>query len=353
MSEELNQTQIVKEFLKIVKSKLPGWLKDNKSELKDVLSELESHIWEKVEEIAGGQDVQIHHVQQAVGAMGNPRDIAAEYKKRGNPKIWISKELFPSYIKVIGIVISVIVGANIIALIIDAVENGWNLEFLSYVDGIFSSALGAFLIVTIIFVVLSVEGYLPEDFTRSKYKTKVKSTPSEKLRIATKKIKPPLKRGELLVGGIIALLVGLAMWAEVWVYFPFVVEIGSDMTWWIQRAGIFTLIGGIINLMQLMMDLTNYAVQRVLIAIHTIMDLVFIYFIVDFLPIITHLTPTSDPILFDISQLNPSLYDGILIGVKVMIGISIFGTIVGSISNIYKAITLKMKFEEYHQYQEM
>ena len=34
MSEELNQTQIIQEFLKVVKSKLPGWLKDNKKELK-------------------------------------------------------------------------------------------------------------------------------------------------------------------------------------------------------------------------------------------------------------------------------------------------------------------------------
>ena len=90
MSEQLNQEQIVKNFIKEVKSKLPGWLKDNKKELKEVLSELESHIWEKSEENARGAKVQNHHVLQAIHVMGNPRDIAAEYKKRGTPKICIN-----------------------------------------------------------------------------------------------------------------------------------------------------------------------------------------------------------------------------------------------------------------------
>ena len=346
MSEELNQTQIVEEFLKIVKKKLPGWLKDNKAELKDVLSELESHIWEKSEEIAGGKDIQIHHVQQAVQAMGNPRDIAAEYKKRGTPKIWISQELFPSYLKVFGIVFAVIVGVNLISFIIDAITNGFiDNQLFSYIEVVFSSALGAFLVVTIIFVALSVEGYLPEDFKKSKYKSKMKSIPSEKPIIATKKIKPPLKRGQLLAGGIIALLIGSAMYFEVWVNMPALDYLGIDLLEWLRIAGFFLIIGGLINLVQSMVDLTNYTLQRVLIIIYIIKDIAFI-------PIILRLRFAILEVP-SIVGLDPGLISTIDLAFKVITGIAIFGTVVGSLSNIYKAITLKMKFEEYHQYQEM
>jgi len=347
MSEELNQTQIVKEFLKEVKTRLPGWLKDDKKELKDVLSELEGHIWEKSEEIAAGEGVQLHHIQQAVHSMGNPRDIASEYKKRGTPKLWISKELFPSYIKVVGIVISVIIGLNMIAFIVDTVENGLRTDLLSYLDGIFSSSVGVFLIVTIIFVVLSVEGYLPENFKKSKIKTEIGSIPSEKPRMVLKQVKPPLKRGELLAGAMIQLLIGLAMFSEVWVYIPLVEDIGVELTLWIKIAGIYTIVGGVINLIQSMMDLTNYLAQRVLMTLFTIKDLAFIPFILQLSEAVL-----SVPAINYISITDPDLFSTIVLGFKVITGFVLFGTAVGFISNIYKIVTLRMKYEEYLRYQE-
>ena len=346
MSEELNQTQIVQEFLKVVKSKLPGWLKDNKSELKDVLSELESHIWEKSEEIAGGQDIQIQHVLQAVQDMGNPRDIASEYKKRGTPKVWISKELFPNYLKVLAIVIGVIVGVNIISFIADAATNGFNEDLLTYIDGIISSGLGAFLIVTIIFVALSVEGYLPEDFKKSvRKRIRVSSTPEHPSK-PTKRIQPPLRRGGLLAGGIIALLIGLAMIAKAWELIPLVDDIGISLTQFIQIAGIFTMVGGFISLIQSMMELTNYFAQRVLIALSTIADLVFLAFISKLVPAVLHI-PAIETL-----GMGSELYGNIELGITVVMWISIVGTILGSITNISKIITLRMKFEEYLQHQQ-
>ncbi|TFG18583.1 MAG: hypothetical protein EU530_08895 [Promethearchaeota archaeon] len=360
MSEELNQTQIIQEFLKNVKSKLPGWLKDNKSELKDVMSELESHIWEKSEAIAAGQEVQNYHVRQAVQDMGNPRDIAAEYKKRGTPKLWISQELFSAYVKTFGIVVAVIVGVNLISVIVDAVTNGPSWDLLSYLDGIWSSALGAFLIVTVIFVALSVEGYLPEDFKKSGGKYQLKSTRPEKedkvegmerkwQEKRPKQVKPPLRRGELLAGGIITLLIGIAMFAEVWVYFPLVEDIGPQLTYYIRLMGVFTMIGGIINLMQSMMDLTNYTGQRILMGLHTIVDLASIPFTIRLLTQAVLTVPSIAA--FEIA--NPELFASIALGFNVVTWISVVGTVIGSISNIYKIITLRMKFEEYHQYHEI
>ena len=350
MSEELNKEQLVRDFLHEVKKKLPGWLKDNKKELKDVLSELESHIWEKSEEIAAEQDVQIYHVQQALQAMGNPRDIAQEYKKRGTPKVWISEELFPSYLKVFGIIVCIIIGVNLISFIVDVIENGFiNNQFLSYLEITFSSALGTFLVVTVIFVALSVEGYLPEDFEKSKYKRIIESTPQAKRQRRTQKIRPPLKRGELLAGGIIGLLVGIAMFAEVWVYIPLVENIGSSLTYYIRVAGLFAIVGGVINLIQAMIDLTNYFAQRALIALNTIKDLAFIPFT------LTLLVPAvlSVPAIDALRLTNLGLYDSIRIGITVVKWISVVGAIIGAISNTYKIITLRMKFEEYLRYQEM
>ncbi len=360
MSEELNQTQIIQEFLKNVKSRLPGWLKDKKSELKDVLSELESHIWEKSEEIAAGQDVQISHVQQAVQEMGNPRDIAAEYKKRGTPKLWISQELFSSYVKTFGIVVAVIVGVNIISFIVDTVTNGFSEDLWSYIDGIWASALGAFLIVTIIFVALSVEGYLPEDFKKTKGRFQQKSSSFEnanKLEGLERKgqekgpkhVKPPLRQGELLAGGIITLLIGIAMFAEVWVYFPLVEDIGSQLTYYIRLMGVFTMIGGIINLMQSMMDLTNYTGQRILIGLHIVVDLAAIPFTIRLLT----QSVLAVPSIAALEIANPELFASVALGFNVVTWISVVGTVIGAISNIYKMITLRMKFEEYLRYLEI
>ncbi len=351
MSEELNQTELVKEFLKTVKKFLPGWLKDNKSELKDVLSELEGHIWEKSEEIAAGQDVQPYHVQQAIQEMGNPRDIAAEYKKRGTPKLWISKELFPAYLKVFGIVAAIIVGFNIISFIIDAISTGLSWDLFDYLNSIWSAALGAFLVVTAIFVVLSMEGYLPDDFTTSRRRLQLKSIPPDEMEEKekwiqkdTKKVKPPLKRGDLLAGGIVTMLIGIAMIAKVWELIPIVEDIGSQLTYYIQLSGIFTLAGGFINLIQSLLDLTNYFAQRILMIMHVIVDLMFIPFLVTLFV----------PAIMSVPAIASSMYYAeIQTGFTVVMWIAIVGTVISAISNISKIITLRAKFEEYYQHQEM
>ncbi|UCC20175.1 MAG: hypothetical protein JSV62_02510, partial [Promethearchaeota archaeon] len=112
MSEKEMQN-IIKEYLKEVKSKLPEWLKDKK-EHKEILAELEEHIWSKAEELSGMGQPTLESVQTAISHMGTPESIAKEYKRRGTPKVYITKEMWPLYLRVLGIVFGVIIGLSIL-----------------------------------------------------------------------------------------------------------------------------------------------------------------------------------------------------------------------------------------------
>ena len=68
---------IIKEYLKQVKSKLPEWLKEKK-EHKEILGELEEHIWSKAEELSETGKPTQRSVQLAVSHMGTPESIAKE-----------------------------------------------------------------------------------------------------------------------------------------------------------------------------------------------------------------------------------------------------------------------------------
>lgn len=113
--------------------------------------------------------------------------------------------------------------------------------------------------------------------------------------------------------------------------------------------GVFVSVGGIINLMQSMMELTNYTGQRILMGLHIVVDIIAIPFT------ITLLTPAilAVPSIAGLEITNPELFANIALGFNVVTWISVVGTVIGTISNIYKMIILRMKFEEYNQYQEI
>ena len=100
---ELNIKNLVKDFLRNVKAKLPDWLKEKK-EHKEILAELEEHIWNKAEELSETGQPTLNTVQVAIDHMGTPENIAKEYKRRGTPKFYITEEMWPLYKKVLLIV---------------------------------------------------------------------------------------------------------------------------------------------------------------------------------------------------------------------------------------------------------
>jgi hypothetical protein len=210
MSEKEMQN-MVKEYLKEVKSKLPDWLKDKK-EHKEILADLEDHIWQKAEELSGGVPTE-DSIRMAIAHMGTPKSIAKEYKRRGTPKVYITEELWPLYIKVLIIVFIVIIAINIISQIINVIfENADIIELAgNLVTGIQVGLLGAFIVITIIFVVLSMEGYFPEDF-KSKRDKKQQIAKERGLAYETMKgkpLKPFIKPVGEIIGGVFLIGIGL------------------------------------------------------------------------------------------------------------------------------------------------
>ena len=255
MSEK-EMANLIKEYLKEVKSKLPEWLKDKK-EHKEILAELEEHIWSKAEELSGMGQPTLQSVQTAISHMGTPESIAKEYKRRGTPKVYITKEMWPLYLKVLVVVFSVIIGISIISQVINFIFG--NVEFWDLIGGIFQGILVGFLstfaIITIVFVALSMEGYFPEDFKSKKVREKER----QQLEIAREKripiseikkrpVKPYIKPIGEIIGGLIAIIGGIFLIIQP---IPAIFNtslIDAEFLLYLQFAGLFILTEGILNL---------------------------------------------------------------------------------------------------------
>ena len=158
MSEK-EMNNMINEYLKEVKNKLPEWLKDKK-EHKEILAELEDHIWSKAEELSKTGEATLVSVEMAIAHMGTPQSITKEYKRRGTPKVYITEELWPYYKKVLSGVAILIILITVIVQIVNIIFG--NLETIW--DGIMGIQIGLlimFAIITIVFVVLSMEVYFP------------------------------------------------------------------------------------------------------------------------------------------------------------------------------------------------
>ncbi len=249
MSQEYMDS-LVKDFLKNVKKKLPEWLKEKKKEVKDILAELEEHIWEKAEELSDVAQPTEDSVRLAIAHMGTPESIAREYKRRGTPKYYITEELWPLYTKVLKIILVVIIAIAIFSTVLNLMTGNLEeaLSFFGYFMGFFS----AFTIVSIIFVVLSMEGYFPEDFKSEKELKKE----ARRLEIAREKGLPisprtgkPLKPfispiGEI-IGGIIVVSIGIFL---ITLPIPGLVSsMNPGFLLILGVFGVFTLIEGVLN----------------------------------------------------------------------------------------------------------
>ena len=211
---QANMDKTVQDFLKKIKEKLPEWLKDKKGELKDVLSEIEEHIWDKAEELSDIGTPTESSVRLALAHMGPPESIAKEYKRRGTPKVYISEELWPIYTRVLGILFAIVFMVNMVFMIINLATGNFQLDLVEILLGF----TGVFTIITLIFVGLSMEGYLPEDFKseeeRKREEKELSIAESKGWPISPdtgKPLKPFIKPGEEIVGGGIGLIFGIVL----------------------------------------------------------------------------------------------------------------------------------------------
>ena len=212
----VNVENMIKSYLKDVKKALPEWLKDKK-EHKEILVDLEEHLLQKASELSSDNEPTEESIRLAIESMGKPETIAKEYKRRGEPKVYITKEMWPLYTKVLFIVFAVIISLQVFGLFVSALTelvNFWEM-IGGLVAGIQGGILFSFTIVTVIFVALSMEGYFPEDFKSKKdqerYRGLVEHAAEEGLPISRegKMMKPFIKPVGEIIGGGIAIFFGL------------------------------------------------------------------------------------------------------------------------------------------------
>lgn len=349
MSYEYNKEQLVDNYLSQVKRKLPGWLKEDRNEVQDILTELEEHIWDKAEDISDGE-ITVDVVRKTILEMGTPNAIAKEYKKRGTPKIFISEELWPFYVIIIQIVIAIVAFANLIGFGFGIFQIGFLRALEDLFTGLWGGFMGTVFVVSIIFVVLSMEGFLPEDFKNMAEKDKVKKTekklrqsdrqPHKEYKISEhkgKKIKPPIKISELLWGGIFNVIFGMLLISQP---FPVMNEaLGDVFLTWLSVSGIFQVLGGIILLIRALIGPRAISGQIVLMGVNMVKELAFIPMLLQVGVALTSIT--------GLSQL-PVEVQSVLLGIFAWIPLlSIFGTIVEAGSTIYKMIFYKGRYNRY------
>ncbi|MBD3216324.1 MAG: hypothetical protein GF311_27165 [Candidatus Lokiarchaeota archaeon] len=208
--------KLIRGYLDEIKEELPEWLKDDKKELRATLDELEDHLRNKAMDISEGSQLTEEAVKSAIKSMGKPNKIAREYKKRGTPYIYITKELWPTYKRVVLIVFTILACISVFTMILNLLLGNFAdaLNFGGYMLGFFASLT----IITVIFVFLSMEGYLPEDFI-SKSERERKEKELQKARDMGMPISPktgkPLKRfvnpTEKYIGGAIGIIIAIIL----------------------------------------------------------------------------------------------------------------------------------------------
>ncbi len=328
---------IIEEYLKIVKKKLPDWLKDDKNEIREIMSQLRDHLWSKAEELSDTGIPTEESARLAIAHMGSPDSIVREYKKRGTPYMYITKELWPLYKKVLAILFTVVIILNVISIVFAVIEGNWSAAFNLF--GIFSNFAVIFTIVTIIFVVLSKEGYLPEDL-KSKSELKREEKELKKARElgmpispkTGKPLKPFVKPLEKIVGGIFGIAFGFLLLAFP---FPTLIPLFHPIFLLIMRvAGLIIIIEGCLGMGRGLIGNRDPEIHQVILIVLIILDLISI-------PIIIYIfrNPEILPfIIYDDGQfINLGVSSELYFAVNIIFAIIIILTLIGIAENIYNA----------------
>ncbi len=161
-----SEQEMINDYLTQVYKKLPEWLKLKKEEVDKVLKDLESQILDEAKDIANGQEPSDIDIQQALIQIGTPESIAKLYKRRGTPKLYLTEELFDFYIRSMLFFFLIVIGINVIVSIFKFIFQpfNWFLTLGEMFSGMWIGCLITALVITIIFVYFSMEGFLPEDF---------------------------------------------------------------------------------------------------------------------------------------------------------------------------------------------
>ena len=254
MSNKNESIELIEAFKEEVKKKLPIWLKTQATELKDFLDELEDHIWDKATEYSHGEKPELMHVKEAIISMGNPREIAKEFRTRGTPKFFITEELWPAYYKGLIFAAVVVLFINMLTMGINLAQPGANIGAVvgQAFEGTFAGFAYAFAGITLVFVQLSYHGFLPEDFKKIVEDKEKK----EKVKGEKKKPKRPKSAipssGSYLFEGIMGLVVGgvLVLYPFIDINREFFIANMPALPGWLKLFGAVMIVSGIIRFSQ-------------------------------------------------------------------------------------------------------
>jgi hypothetical protein len=159
-----SENKVVKKYIAQVKQKLPEWLKWKEDELKNVLEDLEAQIYGEARSISQGEELTDADLHEAIRRMGPPESIAKLYKLRGTPKFYLTQELFDFYLRSLFFFFGIVIFINIIVAVFQFFFRVWWEVLGGMLSGIWIGCLISAIVITIVFVYFSMEGFLPEDF---------------------------------------------------------------------------------------------------------------------------------------------------------------------------------------------
>ncbi len=329
------ENKLVKNYIAQVKQKLPEWLKWKEEELKNILYDLEQQLYNEARAISGGESLTDADVQEAIMRMGTPESIAKLYKRRGTPRFYITQELIEFYLRSLFFFFGVVFFVNVLGAVFQFFFKNWWEVLGGMLNGIWIGCLISAVVITIVFVYFSMEGFLPEDFgiipkrlailfpfnfneeqlEESKIYTKQKIQEArvlreekmvaakhrakekkieikaiEKEKLATAKVlrkqkveEAKLKReigktqpvtiGELIFGTLAGIIFGLILIIQ-----PFAVAGLMQQAFldWLKMMGFLIFISGLFSLVRLVIGVSNYTGQQVFLVIGAIYNLAYI-----------------------------------------------------------------------------
>ena len=330
-----SENKFVKNYIAQVKQKLPEWLKWKEEELKNILYDLEQQLYNEARAISGGESLTDADVQEAIMRMGTPESIAKLYKRRGTPRFYITQELIEFYLRTLFFFFGVVFFVNILGAVFQFFFKVWWEVLGEMLTGIWIGCLISAVVITIVFVYFSMEGFLPEDFgiipkrlailfpfnfneeqlEESKIYTKQKIQEAkvlreekmaavkhrvkekiiemkaiEKEKLATAKVlrkqkveEAKLKReigktqpvtiGELIFGTLAGIIFGLILIIQ-----PFAVAGLMQQAFldWLKMMGFLIFVSGLFSLVRLVIGVSNYTGQQVFLVIGAIYNLAYI-----------------------------------------------------------------------------
>jgi len=400
--------KILKDYIDQVKKKMPEWLKWKEEQLKLILDDLKKQVIYEANQIAAGGEPTNKDFQEAIDHMGSPESIAKLYKRRGKPKYFITEELFEFYLRTLFFFWGIIILINIVVAVFQVFVSPWWEIIGSVFSGIWVGCLISAVVITIIFVYFSYEGFLPEDFgvfpkrlalifpfnlteeemeesreytkqtleeakilrdeklaeaksrreldaeklEEAKYLRKEKMAQAKTLRkakLAQAKAKRALKKKEPVnLGELIFGAVGGLIFGLILILQPFSVLglFNTEFLEWLTIFGLLVFINGLICLIRLAVGVSNHTGQQILIVITTIYN-------ISYIPMLLFLL--QHPEIFPIDVFSGGIITAIpndISDIKYIIYfwviiLIVIGTIGGMMGNYYKVYKLSKIKKEY------